>query len=310
MADTSGLTRERLEKHAQALRNKGDAARRRVLDHLDRLGLNEHLAELEAVGYTTLKGILTDSTVERAQAAILKRVEEDTGRQIDIDTATQDEFEGMTYLPYLLYDDPVFEDILLEEKPLALMQYLLGESLLLSSLGCHFKGPGNNGVVPLHSDNGNGMPAPFPHYSQVANINYALTPYSQAAGALALVPGSHMLARPPSAHEIVLGGDLSNPAAVAMDLDPGDAVIWHGNTWHGSYARQVPGIRMNLAVYCCRQFVQTQEQHKGATSAAFLDKYRDNATMLNLLGVNQPYGWRREGPDYSVMNRSPVGLFD
>ena len=36
--------------------------------------------------------------------------------------------------------------------------------------------------------------------------------------------------------ELVLAG-LSD--AVAMELDPGDAVVWHGNTWHGSFARVI-----------------------------------------------------------------------
>ena len=29
-----------------------------------------------------------------------------------------------------------------------------------------------------------------------------------------------------------------------------------------------------------------------------------------LLGAKQPYGWRHEGPDYSVMARNPRGLYD
>ena len=81
----------------------------------------------------------------------------------------------MTYIPYMLYEDEIFEDILTAPKPLALVTYLLGESCLLSSMGCHFRGPGG-APLPLHSDNGNGIPAPFSATSQVANVNYALTP--------------------------------------------------------------------------------------------------------------------------------------
>ena len=58
----------------------------------------------------------------------------------------------MTYLPYLLYDDEVFEEILMEPEPLALITYLLGESCILSSMGCHFKGPGGM-PLPLHLHN-------------------------------------------------------------------------------------------------------------------------------------------------------------
>lgn len=98
-----------------------------------------------------------------------------------------------------------------------------------------------------------GMPAPFSHVSQVANVNYALTSYSREAGALALVPGSHELARQPRPEEAVLGGPDPNPRALAMDFAPGDAVVWHGNTWYGSFECRLPGVRVNLAVYFCRR---------------------------------------------------------
>ena len=208
-----------------------------------------------------------------------------------------------------MLNDEVFEAILMEPRPLALITYLLGESCILSSLGCHFKGPGGM-ALPLHSDNGNGMPAPFPAYSQVANVNYALTPYSEAAGALALVPGSHKLARQPRPEEMTLGGEETNPRAVAMNLSPGDVVVWHGNTWHGSFARQVPGIRMNLAVYFCRQFVQSQERHKGVVPEEVLARHANDERFGVLVHQKQPYGWQHEGPDYSLMAGSPRGLYD
>ena len=203
----------------------------RVLGAIDELGLNPNVVELETHGFTTVKAVLSEAQIERAKAAILARVEGTVGHAIDVDTATEDDLQGTTYIPYMLYDDEIFEEILVEPKPLALINYLLGESCLLSSMGCHFKGPG--GIpLPLHSDNGNGIPAPFPATSHVANVNYALTPYSREAGALALVPGSHKLARQPRPAEADLG-ENANPDAIAMNIDPGDAVIWHGNSWHG-----------------------------------------------------------------------------
>jgi ectoine hydroxylase-related dioxygenase (phytanoyl-CoA dioxygenase family) len=286
-----------------------DAALGRVLAEVHRLGLERNLIELETRGFTTVERVLSESRIVRARDAILARVERTTGRKIDITSETGENLSGWTYVPYLLYDDPVFEEILLEPKPLALVTYLLGESCLLSSLGCHLKGPGG-AALPLHSDNGNGMPAPFSPISQVANVNYALTPYSREAGALALVPGSHKLARQPRGREALLDGDAANPDAMAMDLSPGDAVVWHGNTWHGSFARQVPGVRMNLAVYFNRQHIQTQERHRDATPREVLARHAGNERFAILLGAKQPYGWRCEGPDYALMARSPRGLYD
>jgi ectoine hydroxylase-related dioxygenase (phytanoyl-CoA dioxygenase family) len=284
-------------------------ALQRILDEIKRLGLSEQVLEIETRGYTTLRGALQPSQVERAKRAIVARVERDLGKRIDIDAESGANVQGVNYIPYLLYDDAVFEEILMEPKPLALVTYLLGESCLLSSIGCHFKGPGG-AALPLHSDNGNGMPAPFPAFSQVANVNYALTPYSREAGALAMVPGSHKLARQPNVTEMQLDGERTNKHAIAMDLAPGDAVVWHGNTWHGSFARRVPGIRMNLAVYFNRQYVQTQERHREAVPPDVLARHANDPRFRTLLGDKQPYGWRHEGPDYSVMARNPRGLYD
>ncbi|MCZ6642949.1 MAG: phytanoyl-CoA dioxygenase family protein [Gammaproteobacteria bacterium] len=280
-----------------------------ILENIHELGLDQNLIELETKGYTTIPRVLSKNQIEQAKGAIIARAEETTKKTVDIDSENGEGYEGMTYLPYLLYDNEIFEEILMEPKPLALITYLLGESCLLSSLGCHFKGPGGT-ALPLHSDNGNGIPAPFLSVSQVANVNYALTPYSREAGALAVVPGSHKLARQPRLEEMMLGGKSGNPNALAMDLSPGDAVVWHGNTWHGSFARNVPGVRINLAVYFNRQYLQTQERHGDSVPSEVLARHADDERFNVLLGGKQPYGWQKSGPDFAVMARNPRGLYD
>ena len=119
-----------------------ERARLRVLDNAEALGLSGHLLELETQGFTVLKSALTPAQVERAKTSILSRVEAATGCAIDPQASGADEFRGMQYQHYLIFDDPVFQEILLMEKPLALMHYLLGESCVLSSMGSHFRGPG------------------------------------------------------------------------------------------------------------------------------------------------------------------------
>ena len=117
------------------------------------------------------------------------------------------------------------------------------------------------GVLPLHADTLG--PQPFPTYAQTANINYALTPYSREAGTTAIVPGSYKRARQPTLSEMALSGDQANSEAMPLDMAPGDCAVWHGHTWHGSYERQIPGIRMNLAHYFARHHVTVQERHRG-----------------------------------------------
>ena len=272
---------------------------------------------------------MSDHQIARARAAILGRVEAVTGRRLDPDTAAAEDFLGMQYLPYLLFEDDIFADILMAERPLALVTYLLGESAQLSSMGCHFRGPGGAPLL-LHCDNTNGAPTPYSPTAFVGNINYALSPYTRENGALILVPGSHRLCRQPTsgenfsfeglstgeALERASTGELDGapwrdpPGAVTMLLNPGDAVVFHGNTWHGGLRRDTKGLRINLAAFFCRQFVQTQELRGDPTCKAMMARHDNDARFQVLLGGKQPYGWRDEGPTYALFDTMPRGLHD
>jgi len=90
--------------------------------------------ELESQGFTTLPNVLSEAQIERAKSVIVARVERTTQHRVDVEAESGTAFAGMQYIPYLLYDDEIFEEILMEPKPLALITYLLGESCLLSSM--------------------------------------------------------------------------------------------------------------------------------------------------------------------------------
>lgn len=332
MSDTlekpAAATPRSMSQISRKLSKTDDDAFRRIMDRIAELGLKENLLELQTAGYTVVAGILSADRIERAKAAILRRVEAQIGRKIDPATATSSDFQGMAYQHYLIFDDPVFQEILLEPKPLALMTYLLGESCVLSSMGCHFRGPGG---LPLafHADgSANGLMSAA---SMVANCNYALTPYSREAGALVMVPRSHQKMRQPTAHENWTAGGRTmaeiiarNPApndldtidwecpqgGVTMNINPGDAVIWHSNTWHGGWRREIPGVRMNLATYMCRQHMLPQERRGDDRHPEVSQRYANEPRFAQLLGEKTYNGWREEGPDNSGARSSPVGLFD
>ena len=305
-----------------------DPALKRTLERIDTLGLTSNLLELQLQGYTVIKSVLSQDRIDRAKAAILRRVESTVHKSIDPDTATNDDFNGMSYQHYLLFDDLVFPEILLEPKPLALINYLLGESCVLSSMGSHFRGPGG---MPLgvHAD---GQSDGFlTDAASIANCNYALTPYSQEEGALVIFPGSHLKNRQPTLHENwkthdetladIMAKKLSPleldevnwklpRGAVTMEIEPGDAVIWHGNTWHGSWRRDAPGTRINLAAYFCRPFMSTQERRGDDRHPEVLARYADDPRFATLLGEKAFNGWREEGPDFTAQKTSPQGLYD
>ena len=206
------------------MRGDNGSARERVLAEIEALGLNDNLRELEVQGFTVVEGALSEDRIERAKAAILRRVESKKGSTIDPASATAEDFNGMAYQHYLIFDDPVFPEILLEPKPLALITYLLGESCVLSSMGCHFRGPGG---LPLgvHAD---GVSVGMTEVSHVANCNYALTPYSREAGALVLFPGSHRRNRQPTPREnwTVDGATMVEVLGKRLEQHQIDALEW------------------------------------------------------------------------------------
>ena len=258
-----------------------------------RLGLETNLAELDAFGFTIVPDALSPALTKRLLDTTLREAEQSFDRKLNV--AAETDHRDWKLMPYLLFRDPVFERAVLNERPLALITYLLGKSCLLSSLTSHVKGPGGPGLL-IHSDTSNGVPAPFSPYSHVANCNYALTDYTENAGALAMVPGSHRYFRQPSRNEIQLIGNERNPDAIAIEVPAGSAIVWHGNTWHGSFPRLVPGLRVNLSMYFCRQYMQPQENYKDHVPEAVLARHGHNSRLATLLGLETTYGWREEGP--------------
>lgn len=310
-----------------SLSSQDEQAFKDTMAEIEQLGLTANLLELGTQGFTVVKKVLSDDRIERAKAAIIKRAETTVDSSIDPDAASAEDFNGMQYQHYLIFDDPVFPEILLEPKPLALIRYLLGRSCVLSSIGSHFRGPGGLPLL-LHAD---GVHVGMTEASLVANCNYALTRYSAREGALALVPGSHRKNRQPTPHENWMAGtetiqeimmkqlppeELDNlewtppQGSVTIEIEPGDAVVWHGNTWHSGWRRDEPGVRINLAAYFCRPHLSTQELRGDSRYPEIFERYANEPGFAQLMGENVFNGWRDEGPDLTGATRGPTGLYD
>jgi ectoine hydroxylase-related dioxygenase (phytanoyl-CoA dioxygenase family) len=260
------------------------------------LGLETNLAELDAFGFTVIEDALSPELTASLRDAVVREAETAFAAKLDVER--EEAHRNWKLVPYLLYKDQLFEQAVLNPKPLALISYLLGQSCLLSSLTSHVKGPGGPGLL-IHSDTANGVPGPFSPYAHVANCNYALTDYTEANGALAMIPGSHRHYHQPGRDQIGLDGEARNPDAVAIEVPAGSAVIWHGNTWHGSFPRKAPGLRLNLSMYFCRQYMQPQENYKDHVPAELIARHGADSRLLELLGANTVHGWRDEGPQFT-----------
>lgn len=178
------------------------------------LGLETNLGELEAFGFTVIEGALDVDTTDALRGKIREIAETRPGRRLDLENEA--EHQEIALIPYLLFKDPIFKKAVLNEKQLALITYLLGKHCIHSSLTCHLKGEGGQGLL-LHSDTANGIPEPFSPYSHVANTNYALTDYTEENGCLAMVPGSHRMHRQPTkSRHILLSRVCPDPGGLSV----------------------------------------------------------------------------------------------
>lgn len=265
-----------------------------VFADIERFGLQAHLAHLEAYGYAVVENLLPESTLLLAREVILDLAHRQTGIQPDLQTGQG--HDNWRLIPYLMTRHAVFQDILLNERLLALATYLVGRHCQLSSMSCHFKGMGRGGEIGLHTDTW--MPPPLPRYCHVATVNIAMVDYSREGGALAVVPESHKQARNPDRSESFLSGPQQNTDAIPIEMSAGSMAVWHGNTWHGSYPRTIPGLRLNLSLYFSRPWMKVMERYAEHLPADVMQRHGANPHFRRLAGLDEIYGWTAEGPKY------------
>ena len=274
-------------------------SRELVFDEIHRLGLERNVLELEQQGFTVVPDAVPMDMVVRMREVILDQVA-DKNDGVRPDLATWDGGN----LPagcYLLYEDPVFEKLVMNEHTIALMQYLLGRSMVLSTVYSHVRAQGDP-PLQLHCDQ---WTLQLSNPVSIAVANYALVDYERDLGAFAVVPGSNSLMRRPTGAEE--SNVYDNPDCIPLEMSAGSVVVTAGNTWHGAYERKSPGLRINAAVAYCRSYIRTQELIREGVSQEMLD--RNPPRFADLVGVNNFLGFGREGPDFGKV-RALQGRFD
>lgn len=206
-----------------------------------------HIERVKRDGYAIVENAIPADLIEALNDTLL-RLE----RDLDARPAMNG-FEGhRTVRIYnLLVHDPVFAQVPVHAAVLPIVEGVLDEGCLISSLSSIAIDPGES-AQPIHADD-QVIPLAKPHAPLVCNSMWALTDFTEANGATRLVPGSHLEPNPE------YGGAYETIAAA---MPKGSVLIWDGALWHGGGANQTDTRRTGIAMNYCAGFVRQQENQQ------------------------------------------------
>ncbi len=272
---------------------------------LKELDLLEHLAELEVFGFTVLppEKVGSPEQLAEVQAAVLRVASDRKGcKPTDLEDVYSD---GQELLRFVLWDDPVFEKLVLTPAALGLIQWLVGTNCVLSLCDAWVKGKGEASTA-VHADWAQFDMPTMAVETFGANFNYLVTDYSKDDGGLSFVPGSHRWRRLPSSEEAEYWAEHSHP----IEAEAGSMIVWGDHTWHGSYPKKSDGLRLMVLGMFNRPHMQTQEAFRETATAEALA--RNPMRFSRLMNVHHVMPWGKT-PDYGRRAGAPQGylsLFD
>ena len=263
---------------------------------LQQLGLETNIAELEAFGFTVIppEKVAPPEFLAQVKEALLRVVLDRFG---SIEESGDFWNESNENIRFILWDDPVFEKVVLLPAILGLAEYLIGSNCTLSLCDGWMAGPGELHTL-VHCDWTDQTRRAFPPESNHVNTNYLLTDYSRENGCLGFVPGSHRWRRGPSPEEAKAWADKLHP----IEAPAGSALIFGDHVWHGSFPRKVSGHRMMILSEYSRPRLQMQEPFRETVTQEILDR-----NPIRFSGLMDIYGMFPFGKNDRPLERSELG---
>ncbi|XOV89678.1 MAG: phytanoyl-CoA dioxygenase family protein [Pseudomonadota bacterium] len=256
-----------------------------LASQVNSLGLTGNLAELKTSGYTVIPNIAPPEFTARLRETCLRLAQETGGTGKGRSAAL------------LLGRDPIFEEVVLNPRILALVEVMCGKGALLSQLIASIR-PEGAPALGLHSDQ-NWFPAPFPEHNQLFTMCWTMEDYTQAGGCTKVVPGSQAHRRHPNKEEIA-----TEPGAVPIECPASSLACWDGSVWHGNYPRNLPGERVVLHITFGRLCLRTVEDYDHLDESWLAGKPAALRVMLgreDFLGTTTV---ERGSADYSLIPRT------
>jgi ectoine hydroxylase-related dioxygenase (phytanoyl-CoA dioxygenase family) len=212
--------------------------------------LDEHVARIEKDGFTIVEDAIDPALVDRLVSAI-----DALHAELSVGPATNP-FEGLATLRVynLLARGKVFEEVPVHERVLPIVERVLDQGCLVSSLSSITILPGERSQ-PIHADD-QLIPLPKPHVPIVCNSMWALTDFTEENGATRILPGTHKADRSP---ELSLEDE---PRGVPAVMKKGSVLVFDGSVWHGGGANRSSARRVGLAMNYCAGWIRQQENQQ------------------------------------------------
>lgn len=233
--------------------------------------LTEHLERIQRDGYTIVENAIDPGLAGALNAGLLA-LEEKLGT-----VPAHNRFEGReTVRIYnLLVHGPLFEQIPVHENVLPIVEGVLDEGCLVSSLSSISIKPGER-AQPIHADD-QVIPLPKPHPPIVCNTMWALTDFTEENGGTRIIPGSHL-----RDHSPTYGEEYDS---IPAEMPTGSVMVWNGAMWHGGGANRSAARRVGIAMNYCAGYIRQQENQQLGIPRALAKRFSPRLRELVGYGV-------------------------
>ena len=237
-----------------------------LVRELRQLGLESNIVELEVLGLTVVPPEKVGPP-EFCQG-VREALERTMLRRYGPDGLSPERWANVNDIQrFMLWEDPIFEQLTYNPAGLGLAEYLLGTDCVLSLCAAWVKGPGEI-RTGIHGDYLDPALVAQPEQMQNCNMHFMLTDYTLDDGCISFVPGSHKWRRQVTPSDAKYWADRATP----VQAPAGSMVIWGNHTWHGSYPKKTPGLRMTLQCEYMRRRRQTEEAYRDTVTQEALDR--------------------------------------
>ena len=191
-------------------------------------------------------------------------------------------------------------------KIFPLINHIIGDQVILCSMGAHMNGSGNERMA-LHQDQWPLVPHPL-DFPVMANTMVLITDNSPENGGTRLIPGSH---RWPKIGYKTANSPKYQEMAKSINAPKGSAIVWEGRVWHGNGLNRSGTIRSNISIAYLQSWIRPQENSQYSIKEEIIPKLSDK--QKEVLGFT-PFGTLggHDGSSVSAAefdrNRESVGV--